>query len=275
MTSRVVTPTSARRGRCVIAAAHVPSAREGADVHFVDDVLVTERRAGPVTIGPLKPSPIDNLGRAERSLGLVARRRIGRRPCRQLVPIALAGPCRRDVQGEEALILRHRDRLAFVENQRHFRLRRRPHAKPHTGIMDNGAKPRFSHESCPGSRRTSASRRLRQLRTPVASTLEQSQDGAFIRRQSRALSGDGWRACRQGCHPRRPRARRMDVTRATDGRRIAKMAGHLLDRAQHHAPGLAIELPRVASRSAAAASSVPAHVRKSFAVNSAPVAARR
>src|SRR5262249_8362241 len=53
-----------------------PFARERPNVHFIND-LAARINAAPVVIGPFEPLRIDDLRRAVRAFGLIARSRVG------------------------------------------------------------------------------------------------------------------------------------------------------------------------------------------------------
>src|SRR5262245_26601163 len=90
-------------------------AGERPDVHFINDL--TERiHAAPAVVGPLEPFRIDNLRRAMRAFGLIARSRVGVEPIPfiQTKTVKSAVAHRLDHAGEITLAIRRQFECSVI-----------------------------------------------------------------------------------------------------------------------------------------------------------------
>ena len=222
-------------------------------------------RPAPSTVGPGEGSSVDNLRRAERAFRLKSRSRVRSQPFLQSIPVALSGPRLWYIEREEPRVAGdHRTVGAVVQNQRNLGMRRRPRRERHAVLVNDGAKP-MVHAARAASRSC--------VRQSVW-CFEQPQHGVLIGGEpadSRLAKLRRQRAIREGIRERTDGCNRSGTRSACfrDARRRVRPRGATTVFV------LRCERGSASSRSAMTASRVPAQVRKSFAVNSAPVASRR
>ena len=132
MISITVTPRSARRARCPIAASNVPSDGQRADVKFVED-RVGEVDASPAVVVPVEARLVDHCRWPVDTVGLPPRHRIGQ-------PLATVEPEPVAITVPDAV---DDDRPRVEFSHRVDRTSERPdlHVVRHTGALDADVDP--------------------------------------------------------------------------------------------------------------------------------------